>query len=164
MSFLVDQSNIYIESIQLHLISWITEVLISCLRVACLVQRENEHNSWYITGSEWRRQPFSFWFNFQIPCNIQNQLFSLVHFMGASALFAIFSTYISTSHLRHYCKISALIIMVRVLIVLRLTFQTNQIIRLQLLKIYLKGHKIPLSLGNLCFKLTPTPPFVCSAV
>lgn len=68
----------------------------------------------------------SFWFNFQILFNIQNKLFSLVHFMGTSALFGIFSTsYICTSHLRDYCKCCGLVIMVRVLIVLRLTFQSN---------------------------------------
>lgn len=69
---------------------------------------------------------FSFWFNIQTWFNIQNQLFPLVHFMGASALFGIFSTsYIGTSHLREYCKACGLIIMVRVLIVLRLTFLSN---------------------------------------
>lgn len=54
ISFLVDQTSIYIKTIQLFLIVWIRGLLVSCLRVACLVLRESECNYWYITVSEWR--------------------------------------------------------------------------------------------------------------
>ena len=43
-SFLMGQTNIYIKNIQLFLTVWITGLLISCLRVACLVLKASEHN------------------------------------------------------------------------------------------------------------------------
>lgn len=52
-SFLIDQTNIYIKN-HAAVIVWITGLLNSCLRVACSVLRESEHNYWYIAVSEWR--------------------------------------------------------------------------------------------------------------
>lgn len=91
ISFLVDQTSIYIKTIHLFLMVWIRGLLVSCLRVACLVLRDSQCNYWYITVSEWRHHLASLSGLIFRPCLIckYNNLFSLFHHMWTSTLFDI---------------------------------------------------------------------------